>query len=137
MVSIIGIIAAMALPQFKLYMEQAKEATAKDNLRVVRNTIELYASRHGGVPPGYPNDNPSSSPGWTTFWAQIIRDGKYFPSLPENPFNESRIIYMIPNSGDFPAEATGRYGWIYKPATKNFRIDWPGEDSEGVRFFDY
>jgi prepilin-type N-terminal cleavage/methylation domain-containing protein len=136
-VAILGILAAIVLPTFKGHIIEAKEAAAKDTLRIVRNAIELYATKHDDVPPGYPGDDPSQSPGWIIFWAQIIRDGKYLPSLPKNPFNESEIIKVIPNADELPTEATGQFGWIYKPATRDFRIDWPGTDSKGIRFYDY
>ena len=136
-VAILGILAAIALPQFQSHAQEAKEAAAKDTLRILRNTIELYAAQHDGVPPGYYNDDPTQTPGITVFWAQLIRDGKYLPVLPENPFNENGFVVVIPNADELPTEATGQFGWIYKPATKNFRIDWPGTDSKGVRFYDY
>lgn len=136
-VAILGILAAIALPQFQSHAQEAKEAVAKDTLRILRNTIELYAAQHDGVPPGYYNDDPTQTPGFIVFWAQLIRDGKYLPSLPENPFNENGFVEVIPNADELPTEATGHFGWIYKPATKNFRIDWPGTDSKGVRFYDY
>lgn len=136
-VAILGILAAIALPQFQSHAQEAKEAAAKDTLRILRNTIELYAAQHDGVPPGYYNDDPTQTPGFTVFWAQLIRDGKYLPHLPENPFNENGFVIVIPNTDELPTEATGQFGWIYKPAIKKIRIDWPGIDSKGVRFYDY
>jgi len=136
-VAILGILAAIVLPTFQGNVTIAKEAAAKDNLRILRNAIDLYASRHNGVPPGYSNDDPTQSACWTIFWAQMVRDGKYIPKLPKNPFNERVIIRVIPNGDALPAEATGTHGWIYKPENKDFRIDWPGTDSKGVRFYDY
>jgi len=136
-VTIIGILAAVVVPIFQDNVTKAREAAIKDTLRVLRNAIELYAVQHNDVPPGYYNDDPTQSPGWTTFWAQMVRDGKYIPELPENPFNESMTISVIPDGDALPAEATGAYGWIYKPENKDFRIDWPGTDSKGIRFYDY
>ena len=136
-VTIIGILAAVVVPIFQDNVTIAREAAIKDTLRVLRNAIELYAVQHNDVPPGYTNNDPTQSVGWTTFWAHMVRDGKYIPKLPENPFNESEIINVIPNGDTLPAEATGAYGWIYKPENKDFRIDWPGTDSEGIRFYDY
>jgi prepilin-type N-terminal cleavage/methylation domain-containing protein len=136
-VAILGILAAIVLPTFQDNVTEAREASAKDTLRVMRETIELYAAQHNDVPPGYQNNDPTQSAGWTIFWAQMVRDGKYIPKLPKNPFNESMIIKVIPNGDTLPAEATGTYGWIYKPQNKDFRIDWPGTDSKGTRFYDY
>jgi len=57
--------------------------------------------------------------------------------MPANPFNNSKTAKMIGDAEQFPPDATGTFGWIYKPANKDFRIDWPGTDSKGIRFYDY
>jgi len=57
-VAVLGIMAAIVVPQFQSYSTQAKEAVAKDSLRLLRGAIELYTGRHGGVPPGYKDDDP-------------------------------------------------------------------------------
>ena len=48
-----------------------------------------------------------------------------------------RTINMIENAVPLPAEPTGEFGWIYKPAAKTIKLDWPGTDAEGVRYYDY
>lgn len=136
-VAILGILAAIIFPTFQSHTQQAKEAAAKDNLRILRNTIDLYAAQHNGIAPGYPNDDPSRDPVFFALLVKLVYEGKYLPRLPENPFNEIRIIEMVSNSEPFPAEATGSFGWIYKPATREIRLDWPGTDSTGMRYFDY
>ena len=52
-VAILGILAAIVLPEFQAHTQQAKEAAAKDNLRILRQQIELYAAQHNGLAPGY------------------------------------------------------------------------------------
>lgn len=66
-VAILGILAAIVLPQFQSHTQQAKESAAKDNLRILRNAIELYAAQHDGVPPGYPNGDTTASPHYLCF----------------------------------------------------------------------
>lgn len=136
-VTIIGILAAVVVPIFQDNATKAREAAIKDNLRILRNAIELYAVQHDGVPPGYTNNDPTQPVSWLAFWFQLIKDGQYLPDLPENPFNELMTVRVIPDADELPAEATGQDGWIYKPAIKDFRIDWPGTDSKGIRFYDY
>ena len=108
--AILGILAAMILPSFQAHAAEAKEAAIKDNLRVLRNTIQLYAAKHGGVPPGYLDDDPTQPTGYTVFWVQVVRDGHYLPALPENVFNESSYVTVLGDSESFPAEATGNTG---------------------------
>lgn len=110
-VAILGILAAIALPQFQSHTQQAKEAAAKENLRLLRNGIQI-----------------SQMP-------EIV--GKYrLTEIPENPFNHLNTITPIA-MGPFPAEATGNFGWIYHIPTQTVRLDWPGTDKNGVRYYDY
>lgn len=137
-VAILGILAAFSLPTFQDYVQQAKESAAKDNLRVWRNTIGLYAARHSGVAPGYPDDDPSKTPSKLRLYTQLTTEN-YLNKIPENPFNGYGypLIKMIGNEEQFPDTPTGFFGWMYKPATKEIRLDWPGTDSEGVSYYDY
>ena len=136
-VAILGIFAAIILPEFQSRSEQAKEAAAKDTLRVVRNSIELYAARNNGVPPGYIRNDPQTEPAGGNFIMQMRGSGKYLPIIPINPFNDLQTMLIIKNAEDMPAAATGQYGWIYKASTKTFKIDWPGTDENGLRYYDY
>lgn len=136
-VAILGILAAIVLPIFQYHITEAREASAKDNLRILRNAIELYATQHDDVPPGYPYNDPSLTPAFLPFTFQLVRDGHYLSELPQNPFNEESSVRIISDSQDFPSEPAGTNGWIYKPLTKEIRLDWPGTDSAGVAYFDY
>ncbi len=136
-VAILGILAAIVLPTFRGHIAEAREAAAKDTLRTMRNAIEIYAAKNDGVPPGYQDNDPTKAPGWLNVFIQLVRDGKYIQNLPRNPFNKLQIIKMIPNDASIPENPDGLSGWIYKPATKDFRIDWPGNDSKGVSYYDY
>jgi prepilin-type N-terminal cleavage/methylation domain-containing protein len=153
-VAILGILAAVIMPTLQGHIQRARESAAKDDLRVLRNAIELYAAQHNGVPPGYPDNDTTQSPDHLTFIWQLAlatnesgkiaergtpgyNFGPYINTYSKNPFNNKWTLNMINNSGDFPAEATGDYAYIYKPATKQIKLDWPGTDSEGVRYYDY
>ena len=136
-VAILGILAAIVLPIFQSHTEEAKEAAGKDNLRILRNVVQFYAVQHGNVAPGYTNDDPTQPASYTNFWIQVVRDGDYLPEIPNNPFNESKLVTVLGNSDSFPAEAPGDTGWIYKPATKEIRLNWPGTDSSGEQYYDY
>jgi len=135
-VAILGILAAIVLPQFQSHAQQAKEAAAKDNLRILRQQFELYAAQHNGVPPGYPHDNPSNPALFAAFILGFLREN-YLNALPENPFNNKTTLLMIANDEPFPAEPTGEYGWVYQPQTKTIKLDWPGTDKNGVSYYDY
>lgn len=153
-VAIIGILAAITIPTFKSHIIEAKEAAAKGTLRIMRSAIELYTAQHNGVPPGYPNGDTSATPNWIIFFNQMLKAtntsgqfadvgtegyplGPYLSDVPLNPFKDSKTIKIIADSEDFPDDPTGIFAWIYKPATKELRLDWPGTDKKGVRYYDY
>lgn len=138
-IAILGILAAIILPTFQSHSQQAKEAAAKDNLRIVRNAIEIYAAHHNGVPPGYIDNDPSNQASPMAFGNQMIKSGKYLLKRPENPFSNLNTIKVFDNNENFPDSPymVDTFGWLYKPATKTFKLNSPGTDSAGVPYFDY
>ncbi len=136
-VAVLGILAAIVVPQFQGHSTQAKEAVATDSLRLLRGAIELYAAQHDGVPPGYENDDVTTPPSGLVFNRQLILEKRYLSEMPENPFNNLETIEIIGNTEAFPASALGGFGWAYQPATKTIKLDWPGADKSAIRYFDY
>jgi prepilin-type N-terminal cleavage/methylation domain-containing protein len=136
-VAVLGILAAIVVPRFQSHATRAKEAVAKDSLRILRSAIELYTTQHGGIPPGYQDDDPDTVPSSSIFSNQLVLEGRYVLKMPENPFNGLKTTLVIANNGTFPNAATGTYGWVYQPATITIRLDWPGTDKTGLRYYDY
>ena len=137
-VAILGILAAIVLPIVQEHSTMAKEAAAKDTLRILRNVFELYAAQHNNVAPGYAFDDPSRTPTALALRDQIINPTKYLKRIPKNPFNGLGVqVLIILNDAPFPNNPTGQGSWIYKPQTKEIRIDWPGTDRDGVPYYDY
>ena len=71
------------------------------------------------------------------FVPQLTGDDGYLHAIPDNPFKEVGFVKLLQDNEAFPAEATGAFQWIYKPKTKEIRLDWPGTDSDGIPYFDY
>ena len=74
-VAVLGILAALVIPEIQDYSQEAKESNAKANLRILRNAIERYAVEHDGLPPGYPADNPALTPN-AVAWAILFLNNK-------------------------------------------------------------
>jgi prepilin-type N-terminal cleavage/methylation domain-containing protein len=141
-VAILGIMAAIVLPEFQSQTQKAKEAAAKDNLRILREAIERYAAAHNDVAPGYASDNPNSTPNIFAFNAQMVLNKTYLSGYVKNPFSGIIYIRVLTNAQTLTeataaAIPTGSFGWIYHPATKTIKLNWPGVDSEGKKYFDY
>jgi prepilin-type N-terminal cleavage/methylation domain-containing protein len=150
-VAVLGILAAIVVPQFQSHTTDAKASAAKANLRTLRGAIELYTAQHSGVPPGYLADQ--LVPSWLLplqliFYTDgegnaagtkslVFRYGPYLKRIPKNPFNDETTIRMLADAEPFPGSADGSFAWIYKPATKRIRMDWPGTDKSGVSYYDY
>ncbi len=136
-VAILGILAAVIIPEYKGHTQRAKEASAKENIQMLRSVIERYAVQHNGVPPGYPLNDRSCTPIPLAFYRRLIQIEHYLSTIPTNPFNGRATVTIITDDEPFPTEADGSSGWIYKPATKEIRLDRQGMDSEGTAYFDY
>jgi prepilin-type N-terminal cleavage/methylation domain-containing protein len=150
-ISIIGILAAITFPSIMNHIQRSKESNAKSNLNILRNVMERYTIDHSDKAPGYLNSfilpgvtfplqlaNYSNINGvFQSSKSEEFCFGPYLKDIPENPFN-SNVNFLIINDGqDFPGTPTGNYGWIYKPQTMELRIDFPGTDSNGNKYYDY
>ncbi|MEJ5259606.1 MAG: prepilin-type N-terminal cleavage/methylation domain-containing protein [Anaerohalosphaeraceae bacterium] len=152
-VAVLGILAAMVIPQMHGQTLAAKESTAKDTLRIWRTQIELYKMQHGGLAPGYIKgpvniavsiDNQlvgtSDESGMArsdTVPAAPYLYGPYLKTIPKNPFNNLRTITYVGDNETFESKADGKSGWLYKRSTADIRLNWPGTDSRGEKYVDY
>jgi general secretion pathway protein G len=152
-VSILGILAAIVLPIFLGRSVQAKEAAARDALRIMRSQIELYRFEHKGLVPGYVNSSQAPSPtlinqfvgtSMITGMASASRTpagayvyGPYLQKLPVNPFNNLSTIKYVASATAFSAAADKTTGWLYKKETAEFKLNWTGTDSEGKSYINY
>jgi general secretion pathway protein G len=108
-VVILGILAAIATPQFVKATEAASETTALDQLGKIRRAIAVYYVTY--------NQYPTVTAGDGT-WAEILTQ-KYLREAPINPWvlgTQRRAIVLrdVPDTS-YPSPAT--YGWIYHSAS--------------------
>jgi len=149
-VAVLGILAALVLPELRGHTTEAKAAAAANNLHIFRAAIELYAAQHNAVAPGYLNGvvAPWTFPLQMTCYSDRngnvasqpssrFLHGPYLEEIPTNPFNNKKTVEILSDGEDFPAEADGSFGWIYTPATKEVRLDAPGTDKNRRRYYDY
>ncbi len=64
-VVLLGIIAAIAIPQISGASGEAHEAALRNDLRLVRTQIELYRLQHDGLVPGYVLQADGTVSEWT------------------------------------------------------------------------
>jgi general secretion pathway protein G len=84
-ISLIGILATMSIPNFQKAVIRARETSLLRTLFVVRDVIDQYYSDHGKYP-----DSLSA-----------LAEEKYIRSLPKDPFTSSDTTWvLIPPDGE-------------------------------------
>ena len=153
-VAILGILAAIVLPGFQSHAANAKESAVKSNLLTIRSQLEVYKLQHGGVPPGYVDgagapiatlvlqltatSSVTGAASASTSPVDPYLYGPYLKKIPENPYNGLSSIAYVSDGADFSAAADGTSsGWLYKKETSEFRVNWTGNDSGGIAFYNY
>jgi prepilin-type N-terminal cleavage/methylation domain-containing protein len=154
-VTILGILAAIVIPEFQGHAAESRESAVKSSLHTVRCQIELYKMQHNNLNPGYFNATFQTSAGMLadqftgtsqlTGMAQASKTpsdpylyGPYLMQLPVNPFNNLNTITIVPDgTTDFSSVANDTSGWLYNKATATFKVNYSGPDSNGVAYLDY
>jgi general secretion pathway protein G len=114
-VIILGILAAIVIPQFTNASTEARQSNLRSQLQTLRSQIELYKLQHKDVPPAL------ASVGWTVFTQYTDIDGgtnatkdsthiygPYYQTAPVNPLSDSSVVDTA------AADATG---WVYNETT--------------------
>jgi general secretion pathway protein G len=123
---ILGILAAIVIPQFSDASEEAKLAALVSNLHTIRTQIQIYKAQHNDNLPGtvsgvnfkeamakytYKDGTLAGGPGPGVYGPYVLR-------VPENPFDDSNSVNQG-NAGEEP-DFSGIKGWIYYPTTGVF-----------------
>ena len=90
-VSIVGILVTMALPNMQRYVIRARETSLRNSLFVFRDVIDQYYADHGRYPETL----------------EKLVEEKYIRTIPKDPFTRSKNTWVIipPPEG----EGTGVY----------------------------
>jgi general secretion pathway protein G len=136
-VVIMGILAAIVVPQFAQSSNDARYSATIQNLQSFRQQIDLYRNQHEDrLPGGAASDNDTlfgqrltlqtkedGTVNTGAFDSVNYPYGPYFTNLlPPNPFNGSRVVQ---NVDAFPADAPGgdAIGWVYENKSGRIKIN--------------
>jgi general secretion pathway protein G len=134
-VIILGILAAIVVPQFSASSIEAREAALMTDLAAMRGAIELYRVQHNETYPG---------PLWADFVNQMTTQtdvsgaagtdfGPYLRTgIPRNPFNGLNDG----NVGAIPGVADDSTGWYYDNTTGEIRANTSGTGPSGIDYID-
>lgn len=151
MVILLGLLAAIMMPQFGEAANTTRENMLRENLRMMRTQIGCYQAQHNDVNPGFPNGDINQVPTEDLFIDQLTLYtnargqtssertdqycyGPYMSEIPENPINRLTSVLMLDDDDAIPAAAD--FGWVFKPSAYFF-IPGGDVDSQGRPFAGY
>jgi len=114
-VIILGILAAIVIPQFTEASDDARTSALASDLQTIRAQLELYKMQHAGT---YPTDLVT---------ALTTSDGTYGPYLtkfPSNPF-----VKTNPGGVDTTTLGGSTAGWYYNATTGTVKPDLRSNDT--------
>jgi general secretion pathway protein G len=152
-VVILGILAAIVIPQFSNASHEAREATLKDCLRYLRTQVVLFKEQHHDAPPGFPNCDLTQTPDSATYLGQmtqytselgaisattsnVFQFGPYLSQMPSNPLSSLPGVWVVTGATPAP-DSTQPFGWIYNASTQELIANLTGSDSQGVPYASY
>ena len=128
-VVILGILAAIVIPQFTEASTEAKTSSLCTDLQSVRSQIELYKIQHNDNLPSVANGTHTGGAsfteamtGQTDIYGEVgTTFGPYIQKLPSNQFQDATIADKVRIDGAAPGAATD--GWQFTTTTGAFHAD--------------
>ena len=143
-VVILGILAAIVIPQFTDASTEARNSSLCSDLQALRSQIELYKVQHNDVPPAFASFVAQMT-GLTDIdgaaSAGPIGDpgvyGPYMQKIPVNPFNDNYAADNINGAIDNTGTVGDNVGsWEYNETTGQIWAD-DDADLDGVAGLDH
>ncbi|HTE04694.1 MAG TPA: type II secretion system protein [Planctomycetota bacterium] len=135
-VIILGILAAVVIPQFNTAAAESKEAAVASNLATIRQAIELYKVQHNDAFPTGANNMAQLTSQTDANGTINAASGKYGPyirnSFPTNPINGFPTVAA---AATLPA-AADTVGWAYSSDTGEFRCSSTEVGPSGTDYYD-
>jgi len=138
-VIILGILAAIVIPQFSNASTEARESAMRSMQQTVRSQVELYKLQHADV---YPTSDGTLASSATFDWTKLTGKttaagtsstsgefGPYLPQVPQNSLRSSAVTVSILTtevSTSTPAITTAGVGYVLDSAGRFFALDKDG-----------
>lgn len=143
-VIILGILAAIVIPNITGVTAISRESNLKENLSKIRAQIQVYANQHNGFPTAAGFAEQMTNYTRTDGQVSAVRTseycfGPYLEQMPPNPVTSDRTIRAAAAAGDTfpPGDADG--GWWYNEIAGAFFADLKDQhvDQEGNQYNRY
>ncbi len=143
-VIILGVLAAIVIPNLTGVTAISREANLKENLSKIRAQIQMYRNQHNGFPAAAGFAEQMTKYTRTDGQVSAVRTseyrfGPYLEQMPPNPITSDRTIRAAAVADDtFPPGDADR-GWWYNETTGAFFADLKDThvDQEGNRYNRY
>lgn len=117
-VVILGILAAIIVPNMASATQEAQQTTTFSELGKLRRAVEVFGIRNGG---GLPNVQEGD--GATGAWGELVQPGEYLSGPPANPWVGGANAHFVHiAAGPEPAYQTD-FAWFYNDASGDI---WAG-----------
>jgi len=149
-VVILGILAAIVIPQFTGASTEAKESALMSNLQAIRSQIELYKIQHNDALPGVQQGGATCTEAdfVTAMTTKTDQDGvaggrfgPYMQKIPDNPFSTAAAGENSIGMGDIrlPGTAAGdnSTGWYFVRAGVYAGLFQANDDKQNAVTDDY
>jgi len=113
-VIILGVLAAIVVPQFNVATEDAQTSAIESQLQTIRGQFELFRAQQSAQVPDLV----------ALQWAPLV-DGGYFTDAPLNPKTNSTVIV----AGTGPADGGADDGWVWDSSTSKIYAALFDEDT--------
>jgi general secretion pathway protein G len=133
-VVILGILAALVIPNFTRATEDSTKSALKRQLQSINSQIEIYRARNAG---GFPT-NDLTSPlveGGSNYGWGVMVSGEYFKEAPMNPYTGSRLVVAGTEAdaiGHAGSDASA--GWYYLAEPAQLVVFAAGYDADNNLF---
>lgn len=150
-VSILGIMAMIVVPHYVGAAGSSRGVALSDQVRIIREAVNLYRAQHGDKWPGISEDGTVDSSSnlllaqLTTYTDAKGRTtsgkssqypfGSYLPSMPANPISGLKTVTIVTGS-TLPA-VNDTTGWFYQPSTGKLWANQSGSDTDGKLYTEY
>ncbi len=121
-VVILGILAAIVIPQFTEASTEAKTSSLCTDLQTMRSQIELYKVQHNDDLPGVVGAATfiEAMTGQTDIYGAVGTDyGPYVQKIPTNAFTDKDTVDVLGTD----ALGNDSHGWDFNPTTGAFHAD--------------
>jgi general secretion pathway protein G len=137
-VIILGILAAIVIPQFTNASTEARESSLRSDLQTMRSQVELYKVQHSDLLPGAGSATfTEAMTGKTDIAGAVGTDfGPYLQQLPTNPFSTAAIANTVRVEAGASTAGANSAGWVFNSTTGTFQADDGGTTAAGVKHGD-